>query len=56
MPKLRRVRVVGMGLEYAAGWPAIYRYEPGSDAELGSSTRHGTDFAAIPATLVDELD
>jgi hypothetical protein len=56
MPKVRRVRVVGMGLEYPAHRPTIHRYEPGSHVELGPSTGHGTDLAAIPATLMYELD
>jgi hypothetical protein len=56
MPKLRRVRVVDVGLEDPARFPAIHGYEPGSVAELAPSTRHGTDLAAIPATLMYELD
>jgi hypothetical protein len=56
MPELWRVRIVGIGLEYPARRPAIQRYEPGSEAEFGPSTGHGTDLAPIPAPLMQELD
>ena len=56
MPELRRVRIFGMGLEYPAHRPSIDRYEPGSVAELGPSTRHGCDRSMIPATSMLELD
>jgi hypothetical protein len=56
MPELRRVRIVGMGLEYTAHWPVIDRYEPCPGAKLRPSPRHGTDLAAILATLMHELD
>jgi hypothetical protein len=56
MPKLGRIGVVRVGFEYPARRPAIHRYEPGSDAELGSSPRHGTDVAAIAAAPMYEVD
>ena len=56
MPEVRRVPIVGMGLEYPACRPAIDRYEPCPGAELGPSTRHRTDPAAIQGAPMYELD
>lgn len=56
MPKLRRVRIVTMGLEDPALRPAVHRNEPGAVLELGSSARYGADAAAVPAISMDELD
>jgi hypothetical protein len=52
MPKLRCVCIVAMGLEHAALWPTIHRYEPGSVAEFGASARHRSDLPAISTTLM----
>jgi hypothetical protein len=56
MPKIGRVRVIGLNLEYSPSGAVVDGYEPASGAELISTFRHGTNLGPVAATLMHELD
>ena len=56
MLEVRRVRVIGVRLEYTARGAVVHGYEPASGAELRSSIRHRENLPPVAATLMHELD